>query len=300
MDLTPACCAISRRRRGAALPACRERLAHHHRDLPSVSRSNNSNRRWGSNCSGAPPDRSNSPHTARSWCRWHVRSSGSDAIGAWAAATKTRRTCCGWVHPPPPQAISTQRILASAQASPRGFDVELHQLDWDDQTRAVTDGRVDAAFVRRPTLPPRAWCTPVFAEPRRHAPGRSSPRGPGLHHVRRHRGRGLHAQRHRQPRLDRLLAGRATPRLQTGPARTHCLVGGGNVGELRGRPGGIAITAGSVPKFYAHPQVRFVPVDDLSPNHVVLAVAADDARTVVADFQRLVATVARAAGPGDR
>ncbi|GAB07130.1 LysR family transcriptional regulator [Gordonia amarae] len=225
---------------------------------------------------------------------------GSDAIGAWAAATKTRKNRLRVGFMSTAAGDLTQRILASAQASPRGFDVELHQLDWDDQTRAVTDGRVDAAFVREPVATEGIRCTPVFAEPR-VAMLPAGHRLAGRDSI-------MFADIAGEVFMPSAIGSRAwidywlvEPRPDCRPVRRGPTVS--SVEEMLencagGR--GIAITAGSVPKFYAHPQVRFVPVDDLSPNHVVLAVAADDARTVVADFERLVATVARAAGPGDR
>ena len=224
----------------------------------------------------------------------------SAAIDAWVAAGKTRRSRLRVGFMSTAAGDLTQRILAAAQSSPRGFDVELHQLDWDDQTRAVTDGRVDAAFVREPVAPEGIRCTPVFAEPR-VAMLPAAHRLAGKESL-------VFADIGDEVFMPSAIGTRewidywlVEPRPDGRPVRHGPTVS--SVEEMLencagGR--GIAITAGSVPKFYAHPQVRFVPVSDLSPNHVLLAVAADDTRTVVTDFEHLVAAVARSAGPADQ
>lgn len=217
----------------------------------------------------------------------------NDAIGAWVATTKTRRPRLRVGFMSTAAGDLTQRILSAARASPRGFDVELHHLDWGEQTRAVIDGRVDAAFVREPVALEGIRCTEVLAEPRvvmlpagHHLAGRDSV---------------SFADIRDEVFMPSAIGGRewvdywlVEPRPGGRPAKRGPAVS--SVEEMLencagGR--GIAVTAGSVPKFYAHPQVRFVPIGDLLPNHVLLAVAADETRTVVTDFEQLVAAIAK-------
>lgn len=177
-------------------------------------------------------------------------------------------------------------LAASGQLLPRlrevlaghGVVVQGRRLEWGEQTSAVREGRVDAAFARSPVADDGLHLLPVLSEPRVA---------------------GLWAD---HPLADRAslsiadLAGEALVSSTTAPERWR------RFWHVDPRPDGspvrrgpaventdemlevvaarraVCITAASVPGYYRHPGVVFVPVDDIAESEVVLCWARDDRR----------------------
>ncbi|GAB91793.1 LysR substrate-binding domain-containing protein [Gordonia rhizosphera] len=219
----------------------------------------------------------------------------NDAIVAWAENSTPSRARLRVGFMSTAAGDLTQRILQAARTQPLRLDIELHHLDWADQTRAVLDSRVDASFVREPATVEGLRFTTVLAEDRVAMLPSAHP----LAHEDSIQFSDIADERFMpsatgtpewvdywlvNPRPD----GRPILR---GPAISSVEEMLENCAGGRG----IAITAESVSKFYAHPQVRFVTVRDLSPNHVLLAVRNDDTREAVKNLEQLVSEIATSA-----
>jgi len=153
--------------------------------------------------------------------------------------------------------------------------VDVQRIEWDDQAPMLLDGRIDVGFVRLPIDEAGLRVVPLYTEPRvavlpaRH-PLAGKPQiteadlageplvwhaDPSTHPTRRPHPDSGYVVRGVDETLEHVAAGR-----------------------------GISFLARSATVFYSHPEVAFVPVPELAPEQVCLAVAASRASAVVDDF----------------
>jgi DNA-binding transcriptional LysR family regulator len=153
--------------------------------------------------------------------------------------------------------------------------VDVQRIEGDDQATMLLDGRIDLAYVRLPIDETGLRVIPLYTEPRVAV----LPAG------------------HRLAGKDQItqadLAGEPLvwhPDPSTQPTRFPHPNAGYRVRGVdetlehvaAGR--GISFLARSAAVFYSHPQVSYVPVPDLEPEQVCLAVAASRTSPVVDDF----------------
>jgi DNA-binding transcriptional LysR family regulator len=153
--------------------------------------------------------------------------------------------------------------------------VDVQRIEGDDQAAMLLDGRVDVAYVRLPIDETGLRVTPLYAEPRvavlpagHRLAGKEEvteadlageplvwPGGPGTQPTRRPHPDAGYAVRGVDETLEHVAAGR-----------------------------GISFLARSATVFHSHPEVRYVPVTDLAPDQVCLAVADSRTSPLVDDF----------------
>jgi DNA-binding transcriptional LysR family regulator len=153
--------------------------------------------------------------------------------------------------------------------------VDVQRIEWDDQAPMLLDGRIDVAYVRLPIDEVGLRVTPLYTEPRVAV----LPAG--------------HRLAGREQITEADLAGEPLIwHADTGPQptrRPHPNAGyqARGVDETlehvaAGR--GISFLARSATVFYSHPDISYVPIPDLAPDQVCLAMAATRTSPVVDDF----------------
>jgi len=153
--------------------------------------------------------------------------------------------------------------------------VDVQRIEWDDQATMLLDGRIDVGYVRLPIDETGLWVTPLYTEPR-VAVLPAGHRLAGKEHITEADLAGeplvWHADTSTQPtRRPHPNAGY----LARGVDETLEHVAAGR---------GISFLARSATVFYTHPEVSYVPIPDLAPDQVCLAVAASRTSPLVDDF----------------
>lgn len=153
--------------------------------------------------------------------------------------------------------------------------VDMQRIEWDDQAPMLLDGRIDVAYVRLPIDETGLRVIPLYAEPRvavlstgHRLAGKEQiteadlageplvwPPDPGTQPTRRPHPNAGYQVRGVDETLEHVAAGR-----------------------------GVSFVARSATVFHSHPEVVYVPVTDLAPEQVCLAVAASHTSPLVDDF----------------
>jgi DNA-binding transcriptional LysR family regulator len=153
--------------------------------------------------------------------------------------------------------------------------VDVQRIESDDQATMLLDGRIDVGYVRLPINETGLRVIPLYTEPRVAV----LPVGHAL------------AGKERITEAD--LAGEplvwpgdvsTQPTRRPHPDAGYLVRGVDETLEHVAAGRGISFLARSATVFYSHPEVSYVPVADLAPDQVCLAVAASRSSPVVDDF----------------
>ncbi|MER7639050.1 LysR substrate-binding domain-containing protein [Streptomyces sp. NPDC126522] len=153
--------------------------------------------------------------------------------------------------------------------------VDVQRIEGDDQAAMLLDGRIDVGYVRLPIDETGLRVTPLYAEPRVAV----LPAG--------HRLAGKE-QVTEADLADEPLIWHGDPSTQPTkrplPNAGYPVRGVDETLEHVAAGRGISFLARSASVFYSHPDVAYVPIPDLTPDQVCLAVAASHISPVVEDF----------------
>ncbi|MFE2883613.1 LysR family transcriptional regulator [Streptomyces graminifolii] len=153
--------------------------------------------------------------------------------------------------------------------------VDVQRIEGDDQAAMLLDGRIDVGYVRLPIDETGLRVTPLYAEPRVAV----LPAG--------HRLAGKE-QVTEADLADEALVWHGDPNTQPTkrplPNAGYPVRGVDETLEHVAAGRGISFLARSASVFYSHPDVVYVPIPDLTPDQVCLAVAASHISPVVEDF----------------
>jgi DNA-binding transcriptional LysR family regulator len=153
--------------------------------------------------------------------------------------------------------------------------VDVQRIEWDDQAAMLLDGRIDVGYVRLPIDETGLRVTPLYTEPRVAA----LPAG--------------HRLAGKEQITEADLAGEplvwhtdtsTQPTRRPHPNAGYLVRGVDETLEHVAAGRGISFLARSATVFYSHPEVSYVPIPDLAPDQVCLAVAASRTSPVVDDF----------------
>ena len=153
--------------------------------------------------------------------------------------------------------------------------VDVQRIESDDQAAMLLDGRIDVGYVRLPIDETGLRVTPLYTEPRVAV----LPAG--------HRLAGKEQVTEADLAGEPLLWHSDTstqPTRRPHPNAGYLVRGVNETLEHVAAGRGISFLARSATVFYSHPEVSYVPVTDLAPDLVCLAVAASRASPVVDDF----------------
>ena len=153
--------------------------------------------------------------------------------------------------------------------------VDVQRIESDDQAAMLLDGRIDIAYVRLPIDEIGLRVTPLYTEPRVAV----LPAG--------HRLAGKEQITEADLAGESLLWHPATstqPTKRSHPNAGYLVRGVDETLEHVAAGRGISFLARSVTVFYSHPEVSYVPVTDLAPDQVCLAVAESRISPLVDDF----------------
>jgi DNA-binding transcriptional LysR family regulator len=156
-----------------------------------------------------------------------------------------------------------------------GVIVDMRRTEWDDQATMLLDGRIDVGYVRLPIDEAGLRVTPLYTEPRVAV----LPVG--------------HRLAGREQITEADLAGEplvwhadtsTQPTRRPHPNAGYLVRGVDETLEHVAAGRGISFLARSATVFYSHPEISYVPIQDLAPDQVCLAVAASRTSPVVDDF----------------
>src|SRR4051812_20641846 len=156
-----------------------------------------------------------------------------------------------------------------------GVIVDVQRIEADDQATMLLDGRIDVGYVRLPIDEAGLRVTPLYTEPRVAV----LPAG--------------HPLAGKEQIAEADLAGEplvwpgdasTQPTKRPHPDAGYLVRGVDETLEHVGAGRGISFLARSATVFYSHPDVSYVPVTDLAPDQVCLAVAASRTSPLVDDF----------------
>lgn len=153
--------------------------------------------------------------------------------------------------------------------------VDVQRIEWNDQAAMLLDGRIDVGYVRLPIDEAGLRVAPLYTEPRVVV----LPAG--------HRLAGEEAVTEADLAGEPLVwhADPSTqPTTRTHPNAGYVVRGVDETLEHVASGRGISFLARSATVFYSHPDVRYVPIPDLAPDQVCLAVAASRTSPMVDDF----------------
>ncbi|MFI6249451.1 LysR family transcriptional regulator [Streptomyces sp. NPDC051016] len=142
--------------------------------------------------------------------------------------------------------------------------VDVQRVEWDDQATMLLDGRIDIGYVRLPIDEAGLRVTPLYTEPRVAV----LPAG----HRLAGRERIAQADLAGEPLVWHADAG-TQPTRRPHPNAGYLVRGVDETLEHVAAGRGISFLARSATVFYSHPEVSYVPVPDLAPEQVCLAVA---------------------------
>ncbi|GLY98625.1 LysR family transcriptional regulator [Actinoplanes sp. NBRC 103695] len=153
--------------------------------------------------------------------------------------------------------------------------VDVQRIEGDDQAAMLLDGRIDVGFVRLPIDEAGLRVTPLYTEPRVAV----LPAG--------------HRLAGKEQIVEADLAGEpllwhadtsTQPTRRPHPNAGYLVRGVDETLEHVAAGRGVSFLARSATVFYSHPEVSYVPVPDLAPDEVCLAVAASRTSPMVDDF----------------
>ncbi|MDT0476269.1 LysR substrate-binding domain-containing protein [Streptomyces sp. DSM 41014] len=153
--------------------------------------------------------------------------------------------------------------------------VDVQRIEADDQAAMLLDGRIDVGYVRLPIDEAGLRVTPLYAEPRVAV----LPAG--------------HRFADKEEVTEADLAGEplvwhgdpsTQPTRRPHPDAGYPVRGVDETLEHVAAGRGISFLARSASVFYSHPDIAYVPIPELAPEQVCLAVAASHTSPVVDDF----------------
>jgi DNA-binding transcriptional LysR family regulator len=153
--------------------------------------------------------------------------------------------------------------------------VDVQRIESDDQAPMLLDGRIDIGYVRLPIDEAGLRVAPLYTEPRVAVLPVS------------HRLAGKEAVTEADLAGEPLLWHADTntqPTKRPHPNAGYLVRGVDETLEHVAARRGISFLARSATVFYSHPEVVYVPVPDMAPDQVCLAVAASQTSPVVNDF----------------
>ncbi|MFH8469206.1 LysR family transcriptional regulator [Streptomyces sp. NPDC017991] len=153
--------------------------------------------------------------------------------------------------------------------------VDVQRIEWDDQAPMLLDGRIDVGYVRLPIDEVGLRVTPLYTEPR-VAVLPTGHRLAGEEKVTEADLAGEPLVWHADPSTQ--------PTRRPHPNAGYVVRGVDETLEHVAAGRGISFLARSTTVFYSHPEVVYVPIPDLAPDQVCLAVAASRTSPVVDDF----------------
>jgi DNA-binding transcriptional LysR family regulator len=153
--------------------------------------------------------------------------------------------------------------------------VDMQRIEWDDQAPMLLDGRIDVGYVRLPIDEAGLRVTPLYTEPR-VAVLPAGHRLAGKEQVTEADLAGEPLIWHPDPSTQ--------PTRRPHPNAGYLVRGVDETLEHVAAGRGISFLARSATVFYSHPEVTYVPIPDMAPDQVCLAVAASRTSPVVDDF----------------
>ena len=153
--------------------------------------------------------------------------------------------------------------------------VDVQRIEWDDQATMLLDGRIDVGYVRLPIDETGLRVTPLYTEPR-VAVLPAGHRFAGKEQI-------TEADLAGEPLVWHMDTS-TQPTRRPHPNAGYLVRGVDETLEHVAAGRGISFLARSATVFYSHPQVSYVPIPDLAPDQVCLAVAASRTSPVVDDF----------------
>ncbi|MFF3849766.1 LysR family transcriptional regulator [Streptomyces sp. NPDC002328] len=153
--------------------------------------------------------------------------------------------------------------------------VDVQRIEGDDQAAMLLDGRIDVGYVRLPIDEVGLRVTPLYTEPR-VAVLPAGHRLAGKEEVTEADLAGEPLVWHADPSTQ--------PTRRPHPDSGYLARGVDETLEHVAAGRGISFLARSATVFYSHPDVVYVPIPDLAPEQVCLAVAASHTSPVVDDF----------------
>ena len=153
--------------------------------------------------------------------------------------------------------------------------VDVQRIGWDDQAAMLLDGRIDVGYVRLPIDETGLRIAPLYTEPR-VAVLPAGHRLAGKEEVTEADLAGEPLVWHADPSTQ--------PTRRPHPNAGYVVRGVDETLEHVAAGRGISFLARSATVFYSHPDVTYVPVPELAPEQVCLAVVASRTSPVVDDF----------------
>jgi DNA-binding transcriptional LysR family regulator len=153
--------------------------------------------------------------------------------------------------------------------------VDMQRIEGDDQATMLLDGRIDVGYVRLPIDEAGLRVTPLYTEPR-VAVLPAGHRLAGKEQITEADLAGEPLVWHGDPSTQ--------PTRHPHPNAGYLARGVDETLEHVAAGRGISFLARSATVFYSHPDVNYVPVTDLAPDQVCLAVAASRTSPLVDDF----------------
>jgi DNA-binding transcriptional LysR family regulator len=153
--------------------------------------------------------------------------------------------------------------------------VDVQRIEWDDQATMLLDGRIDVGYVRLPIDETGLRVTPLYTEPR-VAVLPAGHRLAGKEQI-------TEADLAGEPLVWQMDTS-TQPTRRPHPNAGYLVRGIDETLEHVAAGRGISFLARSATVFYSHPEVSYVPMPDLAPDQVCLAVAASRTSPVVDDF----------------
>ncbi|MEV6540943.1 LysR substrate-binding domain-containing protein [Streptomyces sp. NPDC051665] len=153
--------------------------------------------------------------------------------------------------------------------------VDVQRIEGDDQAPMLLDGRIDVAYVRLPIDEAGLRVTPLYSEPR-VAVLPAGHRLAGKEEVTEADLAGEPLVWHADPSTQ--------PTMRPHPNAGYLVRGVDETLEHVAAGRGISFLARSATVFYSHPDVIYVPMPELAPDQVCLAVTASRTSPVVDDF----------------
>jgi DNA-binding transcriptional LysR family regulator len=153
--------------------------------------------------------------------------------------------------------------------------VDVQRIEWDDQAPMLLDGRIDVGYVRLPIDEAGLRVTPLYTEPR-VAVLPAGHRLAGKEEVTEADLAGEPLVWHADPSTQ--------PTRHPHPDAGYLARGVDETLEHVAAGRGISFLARSATVFHSHPDVIYVPIPELAPEQVSLAVAASSTSPVIDDF----------------
>ncbi|MDJ1135132.1 LysR family transcriptional regulator [Streptomyces iconiensis] len=153
--------------------------------------------------------------------------------------------------------------------------VDVQRIEWDDQATMLLDGRIDVGYVRLPIDEAGLRVVPLYTEPR-VAVLPAGHRLAGKEEVTEADLAGEPLVWHADPSTQ--------PTRRPHPNAGYLVRGVDETLEHVAAGRGISFLARSATVFYSHPDISYVPIPDLTPDQVCLAMAASRISPVVDDF----------------